>query len=246
MRQSWHALQGTITSSATRPPGCTPQRCAARSPTSSTIPRGSCPGITGPPARTGRCPRYISTSLPQMPLASTRSRPSSGPMRGRGNSRSSIWRGATCTAARTVSPMGCSCPNLVGGGYTVPDGDGGPRPPGEEPHDHRDAGVAGTGDGDEQVGPLARGEQRVEAVGTRPARVPYPVVAEPVLADEGEVADGAPAVLGEPGAHLGATESGGGEHLRVLGAEHDAHRGVPEDPRPGAGDRGGEVGEQPL
>src|SRR5215207_9676489 len=38
-----------------------------------------------------------------MPLASTRSSPSSGPTFGRGNSRSSICRGPTCTAARTVS-----------------------------------------------------------------------------------------------------------------------------------------------
>src|ERR1700730_3927581 len=40
-----------------------------------------------------------------MPLASTRSSPSSGPVCGRGNSRSSIWRGPTCTAARTMSAI---------------------------------------------------------------------------------------------------------------------------------------------
>src|SRR4030081_3804619 len=40
-----------------------------------------------------------------MPLASTRSSPSSGPVCGRGNSRSSICRGPTCTAARTMSAI---------------------------------------------------------------------------------------------------------------------------------------------
>src|SRR5260221_13721854 len=42
-----------------------------------------------------------------MPLASTRSSPSSGPVSGRGNSRSSICRGATWTAAPTMSAI-CS------------------------------------------------------------------------------------------------------------------------------------------
>src|SRR5258708_34122829 len=42
-----------------------------------------------------------------MPLASTRSSPSSLPVAGRGNSRSSICRGATWTAARTMSAI-CS------------------------------------------------------------------------------------------------------------------------------------------
>src|SRR4030088_1197177 len=40
-----------------------------------------------------------------MPHASMRSRPSSSPMRGRGNSRSSICRGPSRTAARTFSPI---------------------------------------------------------------------------------------------------------------------------------------------
>ena len=41
VRQSAQDRHGTITSSATRSPGWTPQRSAARSPTSSTMPSGS-------------------------------------------------------------------------------------------------------------------------------------------------------------------------------------------------------------
>jgi len=106
VRQSWQDRHGTITSTATRSPGWTSQRSAARSPISSMIPSGSWPGMKaglGPP----RWPRKVSTSLPQMPLASTRSRPSSGPIRGRGNSRSSIFPGPVWTAARTMSVI-CS------------------------------------------------------------------------------------------------------------------------------------------
>src|SRR5215472_14161063 len=52
-----------------------------------------------------------------MPLASTRSRPSSAPVAGRGNSRSSIWPGATWTAARTMSVIAL----YLSTGTAVPD-----------------------------------------------------------------------------------------------------------------------------
>ena len=93
-------------STATRSPGRTPQRAAAESLTSSMIPSGSCPGTIGshwPPM----LPLYCSTSLPQIPHASTRSSPpSSGPITGRGNSRISSCRGPVCTTARIVSLIG--------------------------------------------------------------------------------------------------------------------------------------------
>ena len=90
-------------STATRSPGRTPQRAAAESLTSSMIPSGSCPGTIGSHWLL-RFPRYCSTSLPQIPHASTRSSPpSSGPITGRGNSRISICRGPVCTTARIVS-----------------------------------------------------------------------------------------------------------------------------------------------
>ncbi len=92
-------------STATRSPTETPQRAAARGAISSMMPRGSWPGIIGSPL-VPIAPLYCSTSLPQMPQASTRSRaPSSGPMTGRGNSRNSICRGPVWTTARTMSAM---------------------------------------------------------------------------------------------------------------------------------------------
>ena len=92
-------------STATRSPGRTPQRAAAESLTSSMIPSGSCPGTIGS-HWVLRFPRYCSTSLPQIPHASTRSSPpSSGPITGRGNSRISSCRGPVCTTARITSPI---------------------------------------------------------------------------------------------------------------------------------------------
>src|SRR5262245_30797730 len=44
--------------------------------------------------------RYLPQSLPQMPVAATRSRPASDGISGSGNSRSSVWRGLVITAAR--------------------------------------------------------------------------------------------------------------------------------------------------
>src|SRR5207247_5720688 len=75
----------------------------AASLTSSMIPSGSCPGTIGSHWLL-RWPLYCSTSLPQIPQASTRSSPpSSGPITGRGNSLISICRGPVCTAARIMS-----------------------------------------------------------------------------------------------------------------------------------------------
>ena len=92
-------------STATRSPTETPQRAAVDGAISSMMPRGSWPGIIGSPL-VPIAPLYCSTSLPQMPQASTRSRaPSSGPMTGRGNSRNSICRGPVWTTARTMSAM---------------------------------------------------------------------------------------------------------------------------------------------
>ncbi len=68
------------TAAASRPrrdrPLHTPQRCAARSPIVSITPSGSCPGISG--SGTFNTPWNDSTSLPQIPHASTRNSASSG------------------------------------------------------------------------------------------------------------------------------------------------------------------------
>jgi hypothetical protein len=93
-------------STATRSPARTPQRAAVSSVISSMMPRGSWPGIIGSP-RVPMAPLYCSTSLPQMPQASTRSSaPVSPPSTGRGYSRISICRGPVCTTARTMSAKG--------------------------------------------------------------------------------------------------------------------------------------------
>src|SRR5215469_7520684 len=105
-------------STATRSPARTPQRAAVSSVISSMMPRGSWPGIIGRP-RPPMAPLYCSTSLPQMPHASTRSSaPVSPPSVGRGYSRISICRGPVCTTARTMS---ATCLLLGEGGYVERD-----------------------------------------------------------------------------------------------------------------------------
>src|SRR5215475_1327526 len=110
-------------STATRSPAFTAQRAAARSPIHSMIPNGSCPGITG--RRTGMVPVYCSTSLPQMPHASTRSKAPSSSSGGIGSSRNSSRRGAVWTMARVVrgsiwsAPRGRLTPRR-GGSYRLP------------------------------------------------------------------------------------------------------------------------------
>ena len=100
---------GISVSTATRSPTSTPQRRAARSPIFSITPSGSWPGTTGIGA--GMTPRYCSSSLPQMPHASTRRSALSSSMSGIGRSRSSSVRGAVWTTAREVR-MGGGCHGL--------------------------------------------------------------------------------------------------------------------------------------
>src|SRR5215469_14119974 len=182
-------------------------------------------------------PRKVSTSLPQMPLASTRSRPSSAPVVGRGNSRSSIWPGATWTAARTMSVINLylSCRN------------GGARPAAEQSDHHRDAGVACTRDGDQQMLCVAAGQHALEVV--RPgrfARATNAIVVAGVLADAGQLCGGPAGPVSEESPDRGAVETSAGQQLGVLGAKDNAGRCVPEDPGAGPADRIGEVRQQLL
>src|ERR687891_486663 len=181
-----------------------------------------------------------------MPLASTRSKPSSGPTLGRANSRISIWRGPTCTAARTWSLIVTPSRVVVSGSLPAGDRHGGAGPVREDPHDHRDSRVARAGYGDEQVGGLGAREDALELTCRfAVAGQPQPVVAL-VLAGKRQLGGRPAAVLGQPGPHSGPVIAGVGQQLGMFGAEDDACRGVAEDPRSRAADRVREVAQQLL
>ena len=163
-----------------------------------------------------RWPRYVSTSLPQMPLASTRSSPSSGPIAGRGNSRISICaRGHLHGGAHRVRHRAAPFPRRTGSatGTAVPDQSAKSRTTIEIPALRAPAtamsrcsrSASGQQCGRSPVGALAA---RVLARRCRRAR-PCRRAARSLI--------GAPAVLGEPLPHLGAVEAGPGEQLGVLG-----------------------------
>src|SRR5262245_3983335 len=67
------------------------------------MPTGSCPGIIGKLSNPLSLPSYLSTSLPQMPQASTRSSASSGPIRGKSNCCISNCLSPTWTTARALA-----------------------------------------------------------------------------------------------------------------------------------------------
>ncbi len=64
------------------------------------------------------------------------------------------------------------------------------------------------------------------------AKVPSGLRGDVLLARQLELAPGVAALLDHPVLHVGLGQAGGGEHLRVLGAEHQRDRGLREDQRP--------------